>query len=40
MEKDHDLRRCRQIMNHLLAAAPGPEASLALIHQATKEMKP
>jgi Domain of unknown function (DUF5753)/Helix-turn-helix domain len=40
MEKDDDLRRCQQTMNHILAAAPGPEQSLALIRQATKEMKP
>jgi transcriptional regulator with XRE-family HTH domain len=40
MEKDHDLRRCRQIMHHLLAAAPGPESSMDLIRQASEEMKP
>ncbi|HEX6523928.1 MAG TPA: helix-turn-helix transcriptional regulator [Streptosporangiaceae bacterium] len=40
MEKDDDLRRCQQTMNHILAAAPGPEHSLALIRQAAKEMKP
>jgi transcriptional regulator with XRE-family HTH domain len=40
MEKDDDLRRCQQTMNHVLAAAPGPEQSLALIRQAAKEMKP
>ena len=40
MEKDDDLRRCQQTMNHILAAAPGPEQSLALIRQAAKEMKP
>jgi transcriptional regulator with XRE-family HTH domain len=40
MEKDDDLRRCQQTMNHLLAAAPGPEQSLALIRQVAKEMKP
>ncbi len=39
MEKDDDLRRCQQTMNHILAAAPGPERSLALIRQAAKEMK-
>jgi hypothetical protein len=27
-------------MNHILAAAPGPEQSLALIRQIAKEMKP
>jgi transcriptional regulator with XRE-family HTH domain len=40
MEKDDDLRRCQQTMNHILAAAPGPEQSLALIRQLAKEMKP
>ena len=40
LEKDDDLRRCRQTMNHILAAAPGPERSLALIRQVAKEMKP
>ena len=40
LEKDDDLRRCQQTMNHILAAAPGPERSLALIRQAAKEMKP
>jgi transcriptional regulator with XRE-family HTH domain len=40
LEKDDDLRRCQQTMNHILAAAPNPERSLALIRQAAKEMKP
>jgi hypothetical protein len=40
MEKDDDLRRCQQTMNHILAAAPGPEPSMALIRQVAKEMKP
>ena len=40
MEKDDDLRRCQQTMNHILAASPGPEQSLALIRQIAKEMKP
>jgi hypothetical protein len=40
MEKDDDLRRCQQTMNHILAAAPGPEQSMALIRQVAKEMKP
>jgi transcriptional regulator with XRE-family HTH domain len=40
MEKDDDLRRCQQTMNHIIAAAPGPEQSLALIQRAAKEMKP
>lgn len=41
LEKDDDLRRCQQTMNHILADAPGgPERSLALIRQVAKEMKP
>jgi transcriptional regulator with XRE-family HTH domain len=40
LEKDDDLRRCQQTMNHILAAAPGPERSLALVRQVAKEMKP
>lgn len=40
MEKDDDLRRCQQTMNHILAAAPGPDQSLALIRQVAEEMKP
>jgi transcriptional regulator with XRE-family HTH domain len=40
MEKDDDLRRCQQTINHVLAAAPGPDQSLALIRQAAAEMKP
>jgi len=40
LEKDDDLRRCQQTMNHILAAAPGPDQSLALIRQVAKEMKP
>lgn len=40
LEKDDDLRRCQQTMNHILAAAPDPERSLVLIRQAAKEMKP
>jgi transcriptional regulator with XRE-family HTH domain len=40
MEKDDDLRRCQQTMNHILAAAPGPEQSLALIRQIAEEIKP
>jgi hypothetical protein len=39
MEKDDDLRRCQQTMNHILAAAPGPDQSLALIRQIAKEIK-
>jgi transcriptional regulator with XRE-family HTH domain len=40
LEKDDDLRRGQQTMNHILAAAPGPERSLAFIRQVAKEMKP
>jgi transcriptional regulator with XRE-family HTH domain len=40
LEKDDDLRRCQQTMNHILADAPGPDRSLALIRQVAKEMKP
>jgi transcriptional regulator with XRE-family HTH domain len=40
LEKDDDLRRCQQAMNHVLAAAPGAERSLALIRQVAREMKP
>ncbi len=40
LEKDDDLRRCQQTMNHILAAAPGHEQSLALVRQVAKEMKP
>ena len=40
MEKDDDLRRCQQTMNHILASAPSPEQSLAVIRQVAKEMKP
>ena len=40
MEKDDDLRRCQQTMNHILADTPGPEQSLALIRQVAEEMKP
>lgn len=40
LEKDPDLRRCQQTMNHILAAVPGAEKSLALMRQAAKEMKP
>jgi transcriptional regulator with XRE-family HTH domain len=40
MEKDDDLRRCQQRMNHILAAAPGTEQSLKLVKQIAKEMKP
>jgi transcriptional regulator with XRE-family HTH domain len=39
MEKDDDLRRCQQTMNHILAAAPGPDQSLALIRQIAKDIK-
>ena len=40
MERDDDLRRCQQRMNHILASAPGTDQSLALIRQIAKEMKP
>jgi transcriptional regulator with XRE-family HTH domain len=40
LEKDDDLRRCRQTMIHILATAPGPERSLALMRRAAEEMKP
>ncbi len=39
MERDDDLRRCQQTMNHLLADTPGPEQSLALIRQVARQMK-
>jgi transcriptional regulator with XRE-family HTH domain len=40
LEKDDDLRRCQQRMNHILAAGPGTEQSLKLVQQIAKEMKP
>jgi hypothetical protein len=40
MEKDDDLRRFTQTMNHILAAAPGPEQSMALITQIAEEHQP
>jgi transcriptional regulator with XRE-family HTH domain len=40
LEKDDDLRHCQQTMNHILATAPDPERSLALIRQVAREMKP
>jgi transcriptional regulator with XRE-family HTH domain len=40
LERDDDLRRCRQTMNHILAAAPSPEQSLALIRKAARELAP
>ena len=39
MQKDDDLRRCQQTMNHILAAVPGPDQSLALIRRIAKETK-
>lgn len=33
MERDDDLRRCQQTMSRLLAQAPGPEESAALIRE-------
>jgi hypothetical protein len=38
MERDDDLRRCQQIMNQILANAPGLEQSLALMRQVAQEM--
>jgi transcriptional regulator with XRE-family HTH domain len=40
MERDDDLRRCQQTMNQILAEAPTPEQSLALIRQVAQEMTP
>jgi len=40
LERDEDLRRCQQRMNHILANAPRPDQSLALIRAASEEMKP
>jgi transcriptional regulator with XRE-family HTH domain len=40
LEKDDDLRRCQQTMNHILAVAPGPDRSLAIIRQIAQETKP
>ncbi|HTU74580.1 MAG TPA: helix-turn-helix transcriptional regulator [Trebonia sp.] len=39
MEKDDDLRRCHQTFTHILASAPSPEQSLALITQISEEMR-
>jgi hypothetical protein len=40
MEKDDDLRRCQQTINHIIAAAQGPDQSLALIRRIAEETKP
>jgi transcriptional regulator with XRE-family HTH domain len=40
LERGEDLRRCQSIMNHVLASAPSPDQSLALIQQISEEMKP
>jgi transcriptional regulator with XRE-family HTH domain len=40
MEKDDDLRRCQQTINHTIAAALGPDQSLALIRRIAEETKP
>ena len=40
LQKDDDLRRSQQTMNHILAAAPGTDRSLAIIRQIAQEMKP
>jgi transcriptional regulator with XRE-family HTH domain len=40
LERDEDLRRCQQRMNHILANAPRPDQSLALIRAVSEEMQP
>lgn len=40
LERGEDLRRCQSIMNHILASAPRPDQSLALIREVSEEMKP
>jgi transcriptional regulator with XRE-family HTH domain len=40
LERGDDLRRCQSIMNHILASAPSPGQSLALIQQISEETKP
>jgi transcriptional regulator with XRE-family HTH domain len=40
MEKDDDLRRLAQTMHNIIAAAPSPEDSLALITQIAEELQP
>ena len=39
LERGDDLRRCQSIMNHILASAPSPDQSLALIREVSEEMK-
>jgi transcriptional regulator with XRE-family HTH domain len=38
LERSDDLRRCQSIMNHVLASAPSPDQSLALIRQVSEEI--
>lgn len=38
LEKDADLRRCRQTLNHLLAAAPQPKDSMTQMRRIAEEM--
>lgn len=40
LERDADLRRGQQVINHVLANAPRPEQSLELIRTISEEMKP
>jgi transcriptional regulator with XRE-family HTH domain len=39
LERSEDLRRCQSTMNHILANAPSPDQSLALIREVSEEMK-
>lgn len=39
MERDDDLRRCQHTMTQILADAPTPDQSLALIRQVAEEMR-
>src|SRR5260370_36071067 len=38
LEKDDHPRRCQPTMTHILAAAPGPDPSLAPVPQMTQEL--
>jgi transcriptional regulator with XRE-family HTH domain len=40
LERSEDLRRCQSTMNHILASAPSPDQSLALVRQISEETKP
>jgi transcriptional regulator with XRE-family HTH domain len=40
LERSEDLRRCQSTMNHILASAPSPDQSLALIRQISEETQP